>query len=195
MPIAVRACLSKPALLTAAASAVIAAALLQIPSPARTTAVQAAPAGLAKMRLLRAEHETLAAFLAEQDARQRAAAAIESEPEPEQRAALADTQPEADGQMSSGQLSAAGAPVQRRPTAKKLHLARAALPLPMPILPPPPAAMIPPPAPRMEPPRFAHAYGGWVRGAYRLPQRLWGAAEDLVAQDGPPIPPRPIPRV
>jgi len=177
--------LCKPLLLCVALGAIAAAAAVtQIASPARSHAAKAAPAGLAKMALLRDEHETMRRFLAEQDAKQRAVAAIESEPEPDQSILIADAQP-AIARLASVKHPTKPLRLAKAPTAAPISI----LPLPPPV----PAAQMPPPPPAVEPPHHAHGYG-WVRDAARLPRRLWAAVGELM-DDRPPIPPRPIPPV
>jgi hypothetical protein len=135
------------------------------------------------MQLLRDEHETMRVFLAEQDAKQRAIAAIESEPEPDPSIVVADAGPELSITRVASAKHSAGKPVR---------LAKASAAPPLSILPPPMAlAHKPPPPPAVEPPRSAQ---GWVHDAYRLPRRLWAAVGELM-DERPPIPPRPIPPV
>jgi len=183
--IEVHRCLSKPLLLCVALGAIaFATAAVQIASPARTRVAAAAPAGREMMQLLRDEHETMRLFLAEQDAKQRAIAAIESEPEPDPSIVFADAEPE---------TAVARTAAAKRPAGKPVRLAKAPAAPPLPI-PSPPMALAhmppPPPPPALEPPSAR----GWVHDAYRLPRRLWAAVGELM-DERPPIPPRPIPPV
>ncbi len=187
----------KPFSLLIAAGVVAAAvAFLQSPPPARPPTF-AAPAGIQKMQLLRDEHETMRVFLAQQDARTRVAAAIESEPAPDEASAYAKAELEP--------AIASIVQASKRPQGKPIRIVRASARPPLSILPapaaafaqmpPPPAAFAQLPPPRSAPPpRMAHGYG-WVRDATRLPRRLWAAVGELMDEPGPPIPPRPIPPV
>jgi hypothetical protein len=175
----------KPFLLLTAAGAIAGVvAFLQIPPPV-STRVTAAPAGIPKMQLLRDEHETMRAFLAEQAARMRMAAAVESEPGPDEATALA----EAELEPAIPTIVAAS---KQTPT-KPVRIVRASARSPLSILPPRPIAVAQmPPPPNAEPPRIAHA---WVHAAARLPRRVWASVGDLFDERDPPIPPRPIPPV
>jgi hypothetical protein len=168
------------AVASAVAAALIAAAVVQFSAPAHLVA-QIEPAGLAKMQLLRDEHDTMRIFLAAQDARLRAVAAIESEPEPEQPFVMAKAEAERSRALANATPH------------KPLRVAKLTAP-PLSILPPPAPvrmAQLPPP-PFAEAPRPRGGYG-WVQDASRLPRRLWAAAGELMDNRGPPIPPRPIP--
>jgi hypothetical protein len=94
-----------------------------------STRVTAAPAGIPKMQLLRDEHETMRAFLAEQAARMRMAAAVESEPGPDEATALA----EAELEPAIPTIVAAS---KQTPT-KPVRIVRASARSPLSILPPP----------------------------------------------------------
>jgi hypothetical protein len=119
----------KPFLLLTAAGAIAGVvAFLQIPPPV-STRVTAAPAGIPKMQLLRDEHETMRAFLAEQAARMRMAAAVESEPGPDEATALA----EAELEPAIPTIVAAS---KQTPT-KPVRIVRASARSPLSILPPP----------------------------------------------------------
>ncbi len=124
-------------------------------------------------------------FLAEQDAKQRAVAAIESEPEPDHWKVVADAAP--------GPAIASAAAVAKHQVAKPIRLAKALAPPSVSSLPPPMALAQMPPPPAADPPPAAHAYD-WVHDAARLPRRLWAAVGELM-DERPPIPPRPIPPV
>jgi hypothetical protein len=167
------------AVASAVAAALIAAAVVQFSAPAHLVA-QIEPAGLAKMQLLRDEHDTMRIFLAAQDARLRAVAAIESEPEPEQPFVMAEAEPERSRALANATPH------------KPVRVAKLTAP-PLSILPPPaPVRMAQLPPPFAEAPRPRGGYG-WVQDASRLPRRLWAAVGELMDDRGPPIPPRPIP--